>query len=73
MIIVRIKLLLSTQVAAKWNYISDRPYHTFKINELLKNILLGKRKNLLLEGKQTTMWIYNVIKEISGNIRKKER
>lgn len=101
------QLGLSTQVTAKWNYISDGPYHTFEIGgfelefkhrnnkeisgmslktamviqalktigkdqiteetkEILKKQLTSDEKEkLLLEGKQTTMWIYNVIKEIS--------
>ncbi|MEG2232237.1 MAG: DUF6088 family protein [Lachnospiraceae bacterium] len=101
------QLGLSTQVTAKWNYISDGPYHTFEIGGfelefkhrnnkeisgmsyktamviqalktigkdqiteetlviLEKQLTSEEKKKLLLEGKQTTMWIYNVIKEIS--------
>ncbi|MEG1847648.1 MAG: DUF6088 family protein, partial [Lachnospiraceae bacterium] len=32
---------------------------------LEKQLTSEEKKKLLLEGKQTTMWIYNVIKEIS--------
>ena len=101
------QLGLSTQVTAKWNYISDGPYHTFKIDGfelefkhrnnkeisgmsyktamviqalktmgkdhiteeakiiLRKHLTSEEKEKLLQEGKQTTMWIYNVIKEIS--------
>lgn len=101
------QLGLSTQVTAKWNYISDGPYHKFEIGGfelefkhrnnkeisgmsyktamviqalktigkdqitdetkiiLKKHLSREEKEQLLLEGKQTTMWIYNVIKEIS--------
>ena len=32
---------------------------------LKKHLSSEEKEKLLLEGKQTTMWIYNVIKEIS--------
>ena len=101
------QLGLSTQVTAKWNYISDGPYHTFEIGRfelefkhrnnkeisgmsyktamviqalktigidhitedakliLKKHLTTDEKEKLLQEGKQTTMWVYNVLKEIS--------
>ncbi|MEG0330466.1 MAG: DUF6088 family protein [Longicatena sp.] len=100
------QLGLSTQVTAKWNYISDGPYHTFEIDGfelefkhrnnkeisgmsyktamviqalktigkdkitketkviLKKHLSSEEKAKLMLEGKQTTIWIYNIIKEI---------
>ncbi|MEG0360000.1 MAG: DUF6088 family protein [Longicatena sp.] len=100
------QLGLSTQVTAKWNYISDGPYHTFEIGGfelefkhrnnkeisgmsyktamviqalktigkdkitketkviLKKHLSSEEKAKLMLEGKQTTIWIYNIIKEI---------
>ncbi|MEG1474612.1 MAG: DUF6088 family protein [Longicatena sp.] len=100
------QLGLSTQVTAKWNYISDGPYHTFEFDGfelefkhrnnkeisgmsyktamviqalktigkdkitketkviLKKHLSSEEKAKLMLEGKQTTIWIYNIIKEI---------
>ena len=97
---------LSTQVSAKWNYISDGPYKVFKIGNLelefkhrsnkdisglsfktatviqalktlgkehvddevinrLRKLLTEKDKDRLLkEAKQSTSWVYEIIKKI---------
>lgn len=102
------QLGLSTQVPAKWSYISDGPYHKFEIGNLsiefkhrnnreisgmspvtalviqalkalgkgnvdemriniIQRKLTDEEKFLILqEGQQSTMWIYNVIKQICG-------
>lgn len=100
------QLGLSTQVSAKWSYISDGPYHTFEIGgfvlefkhrsnkeisgmsyktamviqalktlgreqitddvrlKLIKQLTQEEKTTLLTEGKQTTMWVYELIKKI---------
>ena len=100
------QLGLSTQVPAKWSYISDGPYHEFQIgsitiefkhrsnkevskisrqtatiiqalksigkehitdrhlNIIKKHLTADEKVNILNEAKQSSVWIYNIMKKI---------
>ena len=57
------QLGLSTQVPAKWSYISDGPYHEFQIGAFTIEFKQDEA-TMLKEAQQATVWVYDLIKQI---------